>query len=159
MTIGAITAALMMILPMLPVLAQLAVVLNLTVFVGGVYYGMKRFRSEVGGSIGYLKIAFAGIQTAFFASLILAFVNYVMTKAIDPSSIDLYQAAVEQRLKTSGLPSEVEASYTQMMSEMLTPGFISCVIIMMYTAMGTALALIAGVFMRDDKISNQAANS
>ena len=61
-------------------------ILGWLVFVGGIYYGMKRFRKEMYGSISYFKALNCGIQTAFFASVICAFFVYMST-TVEPSLI------------------------------------------------------------------------
>ena len=115
-TVGAITAALMLLVSMIPgsgLLGQL-------IFAGGIYYGMKKIRKKSISAVSYAKISFAGIQVAFFASLIMAFVVYITVK-FEPSVMDTYLAAAEQMLRSAEISSAEIDRGIQQMRELMSP--------------------------------------
>ncbi len=154
MTIGAITAGLMLILSAIPGLQ----ILSWGAFVGGIYYSMIRFRKETGGFISYSKALAMGVQTAFFASLIMAFIYY-MTAQTDPLTINAYLEAIEKMLQSYNLPSGTAESMMQQMREVVTPIFLAIVAILTYSMTGCLIALICALFVRNNHIPNQSLNS
>jgi hypothetical protein len=147
MTSGAIVAALMLVVF---VIGWPGV--GLLVFAGGVYYGMKRFRRETGGYIRYFKAWYAGCQTAFFTSLILAFVGYV-TVTMNPMLIGMMLDMMEQQLKASGMPQRLTEMAVQQWREILTPAVVGAITIFMYSAIGFAFAMVCAVFVQNDHTS------
>ena len=121
MTIGAITAVLMLL-----VSAIGWQILGWIAFTGGIYYGMKRFRKETGGYISYFKALLTGAQTAFFASFILAFVSYVAA-TMEPSLIDTSLSNMEQQLISFGITSELAEIAVKQWREILSPIVVAAV--------------------------------
>ena len=145
MTVGAITAALM--------LVANAVGLQLLVwfvFVGGIYFGMKRYRTETGGCISYFRALSAGIQTAFFASLIMAFTSY-LAATLEPSLIANTLDAVEQQLLAFDIPSTLAETAMQQWREILSPTVLAAIFIFMYNFFGLLLAMICALFVQKDQ--------
>ena len=145
MTVGAVIAALM-----LTVFALGFQILGWLVFLGGIYYGMKRFRKEMGGSISYFKALNCGIQTAFFASVICAFFVYV-SATMEPSLIDKTLDAVEQQLKTYDIPSALIESSTQQMRETLSPFVLGVFTIFMYCTAGCIAGVVCAFFAQKEQ--------
>ena len=145
MTIGAGTAALMLL-----VSATGLQILGWIAFTGGIYYGMKRFRKESGGYISYLKALLTGVETAFFASVILAFVSYVAA-TMEPSLIETSLDNMEQQLSAFGIPSELAEIAVQHWREILTPVVVAVISIFTYTAIGCVLALVCALFVRNEQ--------
>jgi len=77
-TVGAVTAVLMLV-----VFAFGWKIAGWLIFSGSIFWGMKRVKNECGRSITCFRALNAGFQTAFFASIILAFVGYMVTKLGD----------------------------------------------------------------------------
>ena len=142
MNIGALTAVLM-----LGTAALGWQIMGWIVFAGGVYYGMKCFRRETGGYISYGGAVNAGFQTAFFASLIMAFVGYVTT-TIEPSSVNLMFDVAEQRLKTSGFQAGLVDVAMNKWREMFSPLLFAVIIIFTYSAIGGVASIISASFVR-----------
>jgi len=145
MTIGAITAALMLL-----VSATGLQILGWIAFTGGIYYGMKRFRKETGGYISYFKALLTGAQTAFFASIILAFVSYV-SATMEPSLIETSLNSIEQQLAAFGIPSELAEIAVQQWREILTPVVVAAISIFTYTAIGCMVALVCALFVSKEQ--------
>jgi len=140
MTVGAVTGALM-----LAVLAMGLQILGWLVFVGGIYYGMIRFRRETGGCISYLKALYAGVQTAFFTSVILAFAGYVST-TLDASLIVAMLEMVEQRLLASGVPPRLADIAMQQWREIFSPAVFAVIIIFTYSTTGGFVGMLCALF-------------
>jgi hypothetical protein len=145
MTIGAITAALMLL-----IFATGLQIIGWLVFAGGMYYGMKRFRKEAGGYISYFRALFAGVQTAFFASIILAFIHYV-TATMEPALIDTMLDMMDQQLKAPGVPSGLAEMTMQWWREILSPAVLGVITIFMCTATGSIVAIVCAFFIRNDQ--------
>ena len=145
MSVGAVTAALMLV-----VSAFGWQVVNWIVFLAGIYWGMKRFKNELGGIIVYFRALSAGFQTAFFASLIMAFFSYV-SATLEPSLIDATLATVEQQLKTYSVSSALVEESVQQWREMLSPMVIAAITIFSYSTIGGLLSIVFAFFVRNAK--------
>jgi len=145
MTVGAITAALMLVFFNLG--WQL---LGWIVLVGGIYYGMKNFRKELGGCISYFKALYCGVQTAFFASVICAFFIY-LTATLEPSLIDKTLDAVELQLRTYDMPSALIEDTTQQMRTMLTPFVFGIMTIFTYSVVGCIASVVCAFFAQNEQ--------
>ena len=141
MTVGAFTAVLMLV-----VSAVGWQVVGWIVFLGGIYWGMKRFKNERGGIITWFRALNAGFQTAFFASVILAFVGYMSTK-LEPSLITEMLNTVEQQLKTAGIPEGLTELAMQQWREIFSPVVFALIIIFMYSAMGGIASIVYAFFV------------
>ena len=145
MTVGAVAAVLMLL-----VSATGLQILGWIAFVGGIYYGMKRFRKETGGYISYFKALITGALTAFFASCILAFFSYVVT-TMDPSLLNTTLGLMEQQLTAFGISSELAEIAVQQWRELLTPMVVAIIAIFTYTTIGWVAALICAIFVRNEQ--------
>jgi hypothetical protein len=145
MNTGALTAILMLV-----VFAFGWQVVGWLVFVCGVYLGMKAFRNELGGIIVYSKALNAGFQTAFFASLILAFSAYVTT-TMKPILIKEMLETMEQQLTLSSAPAELVEPAMLYWRETLSPVVFGGINILMYTVIGTLLGIVLAFFVRNAK--------
>ena len=152
MTIGAATAALMLAFSVVgwPVMGWL-------VFVGGVFYGMYIYKKALGGTIGYSKALNVGAQTAFFTSLIMAFVGYMST-TLDPSSLAAMLDVAEQQLRTSGIHEVLVEMAMQQWREILSPVVFALIIIFMYSMAGTFISIVFAFFVRNAKPGKFAEN-
>lgn len=149
MTVGAIVGLLVVVIPMLPVLNNWAQLISLGVFIGGIYYGMKRFRDGQDDYIGYGKLFITGMQIAFFASIILAFITYVTAKVIDPSLMDIYLETIEKTLQSSKMPPGIIDNNMQEMRNMISPVFLAFATIFSYTLVGIFIASICGLVLKN----------
>jgi len=144
MTIGAATAGGMLVFnTFMPILTWL-------VFFGGIYFGMRTYRKVLDGIIIYFNALNVGFQTAFFASLIMAFFIY-MTATIDSSFIAALVDAAEEQWKTSGMSSELTEVVVQQLRATLTPVMLAIITIFMYTAVGGIAGIILAFFVRTAK--------
>ncbi|MDR1155409.1 MAG: DUF4199 domain-containing protein [Bacteroidales bacterium] len=145
MTTGAVIAALM-----LAVFATGLQIIGWLVFAGGIYYSMKRFRAETGGYISYFMALSTGIQTAFFASLILAFASY-LTSTMEPALIDTALDAMEQQFKASSVPSGLAEMMMQQWRKILSPTVVGVITVFICSAMGCIVAIVCAFFIRNDQ--------
>ena len=145
MNVGAIIAALMLV-----VNAIGWQILGWIVFIGGIYYGMKSFRKASEGYISYFGALNAGIQSAFFASLILAFVGYVTAK-LEPATIDATLDMMEQQLKSYDLPVGLAETAIRQWREMLTPVVLGLITILMFSAAGCMVSIVCAFFVRKEQ--------
>lgn len=143
MTCGAVVAALMLV-----GFATGWGLIGWMFFVGGIYYGMKRFRNEAGGNINYVKALYTGTQTAFFTSLILAFAGYVTT-TLDPTIIPAILDMMAQRLRAASVPQAIAEAVVQQWREILSPLVISMLGVCAYTIAGFVIAAVAAAFVQN----------
>lgn len=145
MTIGAVTAILMLLVSVTgwQILGWIA-------FAGGIYYGMKCYRRETGGIVTYFKALMPGVQTAFFASLIIAFVRYV-TATMNPSIIEDMFMMMEQKLITFDIPSELAEMTIQQVREFMSPTVIAVCTVIGYSAIGGFLSIVFAFFVQNAK--------
>ena len=145
MTIGAFTAGVMLVVSIVnvPVLVWL-------VFVGGIYLGMRTYKKVLDGIIIYSRALNVGFQTAFFASLIMAFFAYV-TITFKPSLINTMFEVAEQRLKTSGAPSELVDTAVQQWRGIFSPLMFAVVMIFMYSVIGGLVSIVCALFVKNAK--------
>jgi hypothetical protein len=78
----------------------------------------------------------AGMKTAFFTSVIIAFITYVMAK-LDSSVMEIYLQAVSLQLSP-----EIGDTYTEMFREIVSPAFLAACVIISYTLAGSLAALL-----------------
>ncbi|MDR1866449.1 MAG: DUF4199 domain-containing protein [Bacteroidales bacterium] len=145
MNVGAVTAALMLLVSFVPVLNQFGLI-GIFVFACGICYGIRMFR-KMSGVGSYGKLLATGIRTAFYASLILAFVMYVTVKAINPGIVDEYLKICEQVLQPS-MPPEMLSNYMEQCRKTFSPVFLAFGTLMLYTLTGTVAAAICAVWLR-----------
>jgi len=145
MNVGAATAGVMLVFSAfhLPILGWL-------VFIGGIFFGMRTYRRVLGGIIIYSRALNVGFQTAFFASLIMAFFVY-MAATMDSSLIATLIDAAKEQWKTSGMPSELTESVVQQLQTTLTPVVLAIIYIFMYTAIGGIVGIILAFFVKNAK--------
>jgi hypothetical protein len=146
MTIGAIVAALMLVLPLLPFLNFLAAGIQQLIFIGGIYYAMNDFRKKTGGDITYGKACMTGSATAFFASLVMAFAAYVAA-VFDPAFTDALLNTIGQILQTADLPEAVVQENMTQMQKMMTPVAIGFFMIMAYSFFGVFISFFCSLFV------------
>ena len=145
MTIGALTAGIMLIVSMInvPVLGWLA-------FFGGIYFGMRTYKNVLGGIIIYSRALNVGFQTAFFASILLAFFAYVAV-TFEPSLMNQMFEVAEQQMIKSGFPSELIDAVIQQWREIFSPLLLAMIMIFMYTAIGGLVSMFFAVFVKNAK--------
>ena len=117
------------------------------IFGVGIFYGMKLYRNEIGGAIGYGRALQAGVQTAFFMSLVLSFVVY-MSAFFDPSVIGKTLEAMEERL----IASEIPAAAMEQMKETMTPIMLAAFSIVAYCILGGFISLVFAFFVKKQPI-------
>ncbi|MDR2848136.1 MAG: DUF4199 domain-containing protein [Bacteroidales bacterium] len=142
MSVGAVTGCLMLISGVLP----FAQIVGICVFTGGVYYGVRLFRNR-SEEFNYGQLFWTGLQTAFFTSIIMAFVVYLMAKVLDPSLLTTYMDAVEKMLQSSELPAEITARTIEQAREMISPVFLAFAVVCTYTMLGAIAALICSLIL------------
>ena len=120
------------------------------VFVCGIYFGMKRFRRELGGFIIYIKALSAGFQTAFFMSFILAFFTYISVY-MEPKLVETTLNAMEQQLKTYGIPSMMTDSIVAQWRNILSPVVIGALTMLSYCFIGGLLSVFCAFFVKNVK--------
>lgn len=145
MTIGAVTAVLMLVTSYFgwPIMGWL-------VFVGGIFSGMSTYKRALGGMIFYSGALNIGFQTAFFASLIMAFAGYVSV-TVEPSLIASMIDAAELQMKASGFPEELVLMAVQQWREILTPTVYAIMIILMHSLAGGFTSIILALLVRNAK--------
>jgi hypothetical protein len=141
MTAGAVTGCLMLFSSRLP----FAQIINLCVFCGGIYYGIRIYRND-SKSNHYGQLFWAGVQTAFFSSVIIAFAVYIVVKAVNPSILGTYLSVAEQLLNSSEIPKEMVSQTMERFRDILSPEFLSFAFIITYTLMGVFAASICAIF-------------
>jgi uncharacterized protein involved in cysteine biosynthesis len=142
MTAGAVIGLLM-------VLIQVNLLINLLVFTGGIYYTVRLYRKKRAGDVVYSQLLTTGIQTAFFTSVILAFVIYLVAKVIDPSVMAVFVDMIEQTLRSSETPSEILSVSMEQIREQISPELLAVATIIQYTLIGSVIAAICGFILRN----------
>jgi len=152
MTMGALTAALMLLVSLTG-----WQILGWIVLAIGIYYAMRVFRLETGDVITYSRALITGVQTSFFASIILAFVTFIAV-TIDPSQIENMLILMEQKLITFGIASELAETVVQQWREMLSPVVVAVFSVFTYTIMGGLLSIVLAFLARSIKPDEFAAS-
>ena len=114
------------------------------IFVFGIFSGMKRYRKELGGCIGYFRALLAGFQTSFFASLILAFVTYVSV-TYNPAVVNEAVEMFEQRIVSSGLQPELIVPHVR---KILTPTMFAASAVFSYCSIGVLVSTVLAFFVK-----------
>ena len=145
MTVGAVTATLMLLASTIG-----WQIVGWLIFAGGIWSGMRLFRNEHGGILTYFKALNAGVQTSFFASLILAFIGYITT-TFEPSLITAMLDTVEQQLNANSIPEGLAEMAMQQWRNILSPVVFAVIIIFMYTVMGCLASIVCALFIQNAK--------
>jgi hypothetical protein len=103
-----------------------------------------RIRAE---EFNYGQLFWTGLQTAFFTSIIMAFVVYVTAKVLNPSILTAYTEAIEKMLQASELPAEIAARTMEQARELISPVFLAFAVICTYTLLGAIAALICALIL------------
>jgi len=145
MTVGALAAGIMLLISVFNLQ-----ILSWIIFIGGICLGMRSYKNVLGGIIAYSQALNVGFQTAFFASLILAFFAFMNT-TMNSSLIVEFLDAAEEQLKTSGMPTIMVENAMQNWREILTPTIFGLIIIFTYSAAGGFLSLILAFLFKNAK--------
>jgi len=136
MTIGALTAGVMLLVGALN-----AQIIGWIVFVLGIFLGIRTWRIVKGWNITYFQAVGVGFKTAFFASLILAFFAYVST-TMDGTLIPALIDSAEEQMLNSGVSEGMVEIAIQSWREMLSPMVFGGIIIVMYSSTGGLISLL-----------------
>jgi len=145
MTIGAFTAGVMLVVRIFN-----APVLEWLIFVGGIYFGMRTYKNVLGGIIIFSRALNVGFQTAFFASLILAFFAYATT-TFEPSLMNTMFEYAEQQLKASDFPPALVDTAVQRLREFFSPLTFAIVTIFAFSAIGGLVSIVCALFVKNAK--------
>jgi len=145
MSVGAVAAGVMLLVGILGLS-----ILGWFIFIGCIFVGMRAYRKVLGGTATYSNALNVGFQTAFFASLILAFFAYMST-TFDSSLIPAMLDAVEERLKTSGMQPGFVEFVVQGWRETLSPMLYGGILVFMYSAVGGFISVILAFFVANAK--------
>ncbi len=115
----------------------------------GIMVSSKQYREqELKGNISYAQALGYGVLVSLFASIILAFYNYVFYTLIDPSAINQVFEIMEEELINSGMPDADIEKTVEAMAKYYTPLIMSLSLIPSLTFVGFLFSLISSIFVK-----------
>jgi len=131
--------------------STLMTIVSSVVGIGGLVYGIKKYRDEVcGGTISYGSALGYGVMIALFASIIVAVGNYAYWGFVDDGFLQFKLEEQENEFYESGLPDDQIEMSMNMTAKFLTPGMASIFGIIGQVIFGFILSLIAAAFLKKD---------
>lgn len=123
--------------------------LNYVILIGGIMYGIKQVRDKVqNGFISYGRAVGSGTLVALFASIILAFYMFILTKYLDNSIIAKSIELAQQKWSESGMSDDQIEAMTKVAEPFMNPGFMAFGTVFSFTFLGVIISLIVGAFMK-----------
>jgi len=154
MTFGAITGLALIIVGVIAYILDLQnstinSFLQYGVMIAGIFLGTRNFRDKINfGSITYGKALGSGVLICLFSSIIMALYNYIFLKYIDPDFIGKLLEMIENEMLKQGLPDNQVEMALEMQRKIMTPTWISIIIIPSLTFMGFLFSLVTSIFLK-----------
>ncbi len=122
--------------------------ISIPLYAVGIVLAQINYRNkENNGVIEYGHLVGFGAAIMFFAGFILALYNLILFK-IDPSLVEQIKAIQEEALLKNGMSEEqVEASMA-IASKMLTPGWMSMMVLISSAFTGVFISMISSIFIK-----------
>jgi hypothetical protein len=128
---------------------QLFSYLSWVVMIVGIVMATKKFRDEAGGGfISYGSALGYGILVSLFASLILAFTNYIYLGFVDDSFITFTLEQAERGMYESGQSDDQIEMAMSMTRKMVSPAGIAIWGVIGMTILGLIFSLIIAAFVK-----------
>ena len=125
--------------------------INYLIIIGGIIFGIKKFRDEVkGGFISYSGALGYGVMIVLFASIITSFGNFIYLSYVDNTFIEVALENAEIQMIENGTPDEQVDMAMSMTKKMLSPIGIFIFGILGLTLFGLIVSLIAAAFLKKD---------
>ncbi len=154
MTFGAITGLALIITSVISYIFDLQnstinSFLQYGVIIAGIFIGTRNFRDKLNfGSLSYGKALGSGVLICLFASVVMALYNYIFLKYIDPEFIGKLLEMIENEMLKQGLPDNQVEMALEMQRKIMTPTWISVIIIPSLTFMGFLFSLVTSIFLK-----------
>lgn len=126
-------------------------ILGSVVGIGGLVYGIKKYRDEVcDGVISYGSALGYGVLIALFAGIIVAVGNYTYWGFVDDGFIQFTMEQNEEKLYEAGLPDEQIEMQLEMSQKFMSPGIMSIFGLLGQVFMAFIISLIAAAFLKKE---------
>jgi hypothetical protein len=124
-------------------------VLSISILVLGIIVGTKSYREHVlNGRLRYAQGVGSGTLISLFCSIIIAFFTFLYLKFVDASMLDQMIVETEKGLIERKMTDEQIDKTMTMVRKFQTPGFVSSIGILTYTAIGFGISLITSAFLK-----------
>ncbi len=121
------------------------------VLILGIYLGIKKYRDEVlDGFISYGQALGYGILIAFFASIIVSFINYLYLGYVDDGFIVYSLEMAEMGMYEAGTPDDEIEVAMDMTRKFMSPGMLSIIGVLATTFLGFLISLILSAVLKKD---------
>lgn len=125
--------------------------LTWVVLIIGIIMGVKKYRDEnLGGYISYGQALGYGVLLTFFASIIVAFINFIYLGYVDDGFITYSLEKSETEMYEAGTPDEAIEQAMGFTRKIMSPGVLSIIGIFMTTFIGFIISLIAAAFLKKE---------
>lgn len=121
------------------------------VLIIGIITGVKKYRDEnMGGYITFGQALGYGVLLAFFASIIVAFINFIYLGYVDDGFITYTLENAETEMYNAGTPDDQIESALSITRKIMSPGVLSVIGIFTTTFLGFIISLIAAAFLKKE---------
>ena len=125
--------------------------LNWLVLIAGLVMSIKKYRDEnLGGYIAYGQALGYGVLIAFFASIIVGFINFIYLGYIDDGFISYTLEKTESEMYNAGTPDDQLESAMSVTRRLMSPGVLSILGVFMTTFLGFLFSLIVAAFLKKE---------
>jgi hypothetical protein len=119
------------------------------VFSALLFWGIQKYRDEVNeGEITYAHALGTGFKISLYASIIVAFYNYIFLTFIDPSFIDVLLTTSYNSYLELGMDEDAAAEAVKQAETFMSPSFLAFSSVISFTIFGTLLSLVVAFFTK-----------
>ncbi len=128
-------------------------VINIVIMIGGVFYGIKKYRDEdLGGEITYGKAVGYGILICVFAAVISSIYTLLLVTVIDTEYINKILAMQEEEMVNKGIYTDEQIDLGMQYARKFTSPVILTISGLFSGAFfGTIVSLILAIFLKKEK--------
>lgn len=116
---------------------------------GGMYWGMKTYRTQSGGYVSYGKSFQSGVLVSLFAGIIISFATYILYM-LDPGLSETVMQEAENTLLENGISEDMVEMQMDMVRKMMTPMMMFWMGLLGYILLGLVFSVIAAIFVKKE---------
>jgi len=133
--------------------------LNWVVLIIGIVLGITKYRDEsLGGYIAYSQALGYGVLIAFFASIIVGFINFIYLGYVDDGFISYTLEKSESEMYNAGTPDDQIESAMSITRKIMSPGVLAIMGVFITTFLGFIFSLIAAAFLKKESDNFEESN-
>ena len=128
-------------------------IINIVIMIGGVYYGIKKYRDEdLGGEITYGKAVGYGILICVFAAVINSIYTLLLVTVIDTEYMNKILSMQEEEMINKGIYTEEQIELGMEYARKFTSPLIMTISGLFSGAFfGAIISLILAIFLKKEK--------